>query len=104
MSAHKPTQEEIKERIKKKRKQRKYNLPVVGHFADRSVLFTSINQAFEATGIHYTLIFESCIGKIRNAGGATWEFQKGNHYIKYKAYYINYQDRYTRFSSFTSQY
>jgi hypothetical protein len=100
MAHEKPTPEEVKERIKKKRKQRKYNLPVIGYFADRTVLFHSINQAFEATGIHYTLIFESCIGKIHSAGNAVWEFQKGNHYIKYKAYYINFQDKYTRFSTF----
>jgi len=100
MAIEKPTPEEVRDRIKKKRKQRKYNLPVIGHFADRSVLFHSINQAFETTGIHYTLIFESCIGKIHSAGNVVWEFQKGNHYIKYKAYYINYQDKYTRFSSF----
>ena len=98
---HKPTPEEVMERIKKKRKQKKYNLPVIGHFADRSVLFDSINQAYEATGIHYTLIFESCIGKIRTAGNSVWEYKKGNHYIKYKAYYINHQDKYTRFSSFS---
>ena len=100
MSVHKPTNEEVQARIKRKRKQRKYNLPVIGHFADKSVLFDSINQAYEATGIHYTLIFESCIGKVRSAGNVMWEFQKGNHYIKYKAYYINYQEKYTRFSSF----
>ncbi|MDR2037091.1 MAG: hypothetical protein LBQ60_04135 [Bacteroidales bacterium] len=97
---HQPTPEEIKARIEKKKKQRKYNLPVIGHFADRSVLFKSIIQAYEATGIHYTLIFEACIGKIYKAGNVVWEYQKGNHYIKYKAYYINVQDKYTRFSSF----
>ena len=100
MSAHKPSYEEVQTRIMRKRKQRKYNLPVIGHFADRSVLFDSINQAHEATGIHYTLIFESCIGKVHTAGNVVWEYQKGNHYIKYKAYYINYQEKYTRFSSF----
>ncbi len=100
MSVHKPTSEEIKARIQKKKKQRKYNLPVIGHFADRSVLFDSIIQAYEATHIHYTLIFEACIGKIHKAGDVVWEYQKGNHYIKYKAYYINYQGKYTRFSSF----
>ena len=100
MSVHKPTKEEVQEKINRKRKQKKYNLPVIGHFADRSVLFDSINQAYEATGIHYTLIFEACIGKVRTAGNAVWEYKKGNHYIKYKAYYINYQEKYTRFSPF----
>ena len=100
MSIHKSTPEEIQERINRKKKQRKYNVPVIGHFADRSVLFDSILQAYEATNIHYTLIFESCIGKIHSAGNVVWEYKKGNHYIKYKAYYINHQDKYTRFSSF----
>jgi len=99
-SIHKPTPEEVKAKIKKKMKQKKYNLPVIGHFADRSVLFKSILQAYEATNIHYTLIFEACIGKIHTAGNAVWEYQKGNHYIKYKAYYINHLDKFTRFSSF----
>ncbi len=100
MAIHKPTPEEVRARINKKKKQKKYNLPVIGHFADRSVLFDSIMQAHEATNIHYTLIFEACIGKIHKAGNVVWEYQKGNHYIKYKAYYINIQDKYTRFSSF----
>ena len=100
MAIHKPTPVEIREKINRKKRQLKYNLPVIGHFADRSVLFDSIIQAYDATNIHYTLIFESCIGKIRTAGNAVWEYKKGNHYIKYKAYYINYQDKYTRFSSF----
>jgi hypothetical protein len=100
MAHQKPTPEEIKARVERKKKQKKYNLPVIGHFADRSVLFNSIIQAYEATHIHYTLIFESCIGKIHTAGNVVWEYQKGNHYIKYKAYYINVQDKYTRLSSF----
>ena len=100
MSVHKLTHEEVKERVEKKRRQKKYNLPVIGHFADKSVVFNSIIQASEATGIHYALIFESCIGKIRTAGNVMWEYKKGNHYIKYKAYYINYQEKYTRFAAF----
>ena len=99
-SIHKPTPEEVQAKIRKKMKQKKYNLPVIGHFADRSVLFNSIMQAYEATNIHYTLIFEACIGKIHTAGNAVWEYQKGNHYIKYKAYYINHLDKFTRFSTF----
>ncbi|MDR1865433.1 MAG: hypothetical protein LBR08_07665 [Bacteroidales bacterium] len=100
MAYHKQTPEEIKAKIDKKLKQRKYHLPVIGHFADRSVLFASILQASEVTGLHYSLIFESCIGKIYTAGNIVWEYQKGNHYIKYKAYYINVQDKYTRYSTF----
>jgi RNA 3'-terminal phosphate cyclase len=100
MSYHTPTAEEVGARIAKKKKQRKYHLPVIGHFADRSVLFDSILHASEVTGIHYSLIFEACIGKIYKAGNIVWEYQKGNHFIKYKAYYINVQDKYTRYSTF----
>lgn len=77
----------------RKRSQRKYQLPVIGHFKDRSVEFKSILQAERATGVHYTLIFEACIGKIYKAKNVVWEFKKGNHYIKYKAYYINAQEQ-----------
>ena len=100
MAYHKPTPEEVRARVEKKKKQKKYNLPIIGYFADRQVLFNSIIQAYEATGIHYTLIFEACIGKIHKAGSVVWEYKKGNHYIKYKAYYINIQDKYTRLSTF----
>jgi len=85
-----------KSALEKKRKQKKYNLPVIGHFADRSVEFKSILEAEAVTGIHYTMIFEACIGKIFKAKGVIFEFKKGNHYIKYKAYYINAKEKYTR--------
>ena len=52
------------------------------------------------TGINYTLIFEACIGKSYKAKNVHWEFKKGNHYIKYKAFYINAQESYTRYSGF----
>ena len=80
----------------RKRMQKKYNLPVIGHFADRSIEFNSILEAEAVTGIHYTMIFEACIGKIFKAKGVIFEFKKGNHYIKYKAYYINAREKYTR--------
>lgn len=80
-----------KEAIEAKRMQKKYHLPVIGHFGDRSVEFKSILEAEAATNIHYTLIFEACIGKIFKAKNVIWEFKKGNHYIKYKARYINAQ-------------
>ena len=86
----------INEGAKKKRAQKKYSLPVIGHFADRSVEFKSILEAEMITGICYTLIFEACIGKIFKAKNVHWEFKKGNHYIKYKAFYINAQTNYTR--------
>ena len=44
--------EEAKERGLAKQSQRKYHLPVIGHFADRSVRFESILHASRATGIH----------------------------------------------------
>ena len=100
MAHRKLTPQEVEERIIKKKRQKKFSLPVIGHFADRSVAFDSIIQAYEATGIHYSLIFESCIGKIHTAGKAVWEYKKGNHYIRYKAFYINHQEKFTRFSSF----
>ena len=84
----------------KKRSQKKYHFPVIGHFADRSVEFSSIIEAEAATGINYTLIFEACIGKIFKAKNVIWEYKKGNHYIKYKAYYINVQESYTRKGGF----
>lgn len=93
--------EEAKERIYVKRSQKKYHLPVIGHFSDRSVRFNSIMEAWKATGIHYTLIFEACIGKIYKAKNVIWEFERGNHFIKYKAFYINAQESYTRQTGLT---
>lgn len=90
----------ISKQIMKKRAQKKYHLPVIGHFAERSVEFKNILEAEQVTGINYTLIFEACIGKIYKAKNVHWEFKKGNHYIKYKAYYINAQDSYTRVGGF----
>ena len=87
-------------RALKKRAQKKYHLPVIGHFADASIEFSSILEAEMATGINYTLIFEACIGKIFKAKNVMWEYKKGNHYIKYKAYYINVQETYTRKGGF----
>lgn len=91
-----PRKKIINPQVLKKRSQKKYHLPVIGHFADRSVEFKSILEAEAVTGINYTLIFEACIGKIFKAKNVIWEYKKGNHYIKYKAYYINVQESYTR--------
>lgn len=90
----------VNDGAKKKRAQKKYSLPVIGHFADRSVEFKSILEAEQITGINYTLIFEACIGKIFKAKNVHWEFKKGNHYIKYKAFYINAQESYSRVGGF----
>jgi hypothetical protein len=78
----------MNERVIKKRAQRKYHVPVIGHFADKSVRFNSILDAERITGINYNLIFEACLGKIYRAGNALWEFEKGNHYIRYRANYL----------------
>ena len=80
----------------KKLTNKKYQVPVIGHFANKSIEFKSIIDASSATGIHYTLIFEACIGKIFKAKNVIWEFKKGNHYIKYKAFYINASTSYKR--------
>lgn len=80
----------------KKLTNKKYHVPVIGHFANKSIEFKSIMDASAATGIHYTLIFEACIGKIYKAKNVIWEFKKGNHYIKYKAFYINASTNYKR--------
>ena len=96
MSGHIIDSNETKERILAKRSQRKYYLPVIGHFADRRVRFNSIMEASKATGIHYTLIFEACIGKIYKAKNVIWEYERGNHFIKYKAFYLNIRDSYSR--------
>lgn len=90
----------LNEGAKRKRAQKKYSLPVIGHFADRSVEFKSILEAEQITGINYSLIFEACIGKIFKAKNVHWEFKKGNHYIRYKAFYINAQVNYTRVGGF----
>lgn len=74
--------------ISRKRAQKRFNVPVIGHFADKSIRFNSILQAEKVTGISYMLIFESCISKIYKARNVYWEFENGTHFIKYKAHYM----------------
>ena len=74
--------------VNKKRMQRRYNLPVIGHFANKSIRFSSILEAEEYTGISYTLIFEACVGKIYKARNVYWEFENGMHFIRYKSFYV----------------
>jgi len=76
-----------------KRNQKKYNLPVIGYFGDKNVRFNTILQAEQVTGINYNLIFEACVGKIYRAGNVLWEFEKGNHFIRYKAYYLRAKEK-----------
>jgi len=73
-----------------KRRQKRFNVPVIGHFADRSIRFNSIIEAERITGISYTLIFEACVGKIYKARNVYWEFENGIHFIHYKAFYLRY--------------
>lgn len=63
-------------RLLMKRHQKKYNVPVIGHFGDKSVRFKTILEAEKIIGINYNLIFEACIGKIYRAGNVYWEFEK----------------------------
>ena len=77
----------------KKRRQKRFNVPVIGHFANRSIRFNSILEAEVITGISYTLIYEACVGKIYKARNVFWEFENGAHYIHYKAFYIRYKQK-----------
>ena len=86
----------VKEMIMKKYSQRKFHLPVIGHFADRSVMFNTIMEAAQVCKINPMMIFEACIGKIYKAHNAYWEYEKGNHYLKYKAFYIRTHTTYNR--------
>jgi hypothetical protein len=79
--------------VDRKRSYKRYNLPVIGHFADRSIRFNTILEAERITGISYTLIFESCIGKLHKARNVFWEFEKGNHFLRYKAHYMRLQQK-----------
>lgn len=84
----------INKKVLQKRSQRKYNIPIIGHFANRSIRFNSILEAEKLLGIPYHLIFEAAIGKIKGAskpgeiGLSFWEYENGMDWLKYKAYYI----------------
>ncbi len=87
-------------KTRNKRKQLKYNLPIIAHFANKSVRFDSIIQASDMLKAHYHLIFEAVIGKISKAGGAHWEFENGIHWLKYKSHYIRHKQNYNRLIGF----
>jgi len=53
----------MNEKVIHKRSQRKYHVPVIGHFADKSVRFNSIVDAERITGINYNLILKPALGK-----------------------------------------
>lgn len=63
----------------------KYNVPVIGHFGTHSILYKSILEAEQLTGINYHNIFDACIGRTWKAGMVHWEYENGRHWIKYKA-------------------
>lgn len=86
--------------LKIEKNKKKYNLPIIGHFRDKSIRFDSIVQAHEATGINYHLIFENAIGKIRSAMGSYWEYENGAHWLKYRAQYIRKKNNYMRIIGF----
>jgi hypothetical protein len=71
---------------KKKRKERRYNVPVIGYLKEGKVRFDSILKAEEETGINYNLIFESAIGKIFCL--THWEFENKEDEIQYKNKYV----------------
>lgn len=86
--------------VEEKRRKRRFNVPVIGHFDDGSYEFNSIIEAEEETGINYNLIFENCIGKIHSARGTYWEYVDGKNWIKYRSQYIRDVRKYTRFVGF----
>lgn len=83
-----------------KRVQKRFALPVIGHFADKSVRFNSIMEASEITGINHYVIFDNIVGKIVSGGGVHWEYEDGKNWIKYKSKYIVKQNNYTRLTGF----
>ncbi len=70
-----------------KRSRKRFHLPVIAHFANRSIRFNSIIEAERLTGVNYTLIFEACIRKLYKAGNIYWEFENKEHYLMYKDHY-----------------
>jgi hypothetical protein len=96
----------VNDGVLKKLKQKKYNVPIIGHFSDKSILFSSIIQASNITGIPYHLIFDNAIGKIKSASRvgflnkSYWEFENGVHYLKYKSHDIRHKSNYKRITGF----
>ena len=90
----------MNQKILERRAQRRYNIPIIGHFSNGSRQFSSILEAESQTGISYHLIFDNCIGKIRSASGSQWEYVDGKDWIKYRAKYIRDVRKYTRHVNF----
>ena len=76
------------EAVLKLKSQEKYNVPVIGHFLNESIKYNSILEAEELTDISYHLIFDACIGRIKKAGMASWEYENGKYWIKYRAKHL----------------
>lgn len=83
-----------------KRVQKRFLLPIIGHFADKDVRFDSIMQASDILGINHYVIFDNIIGKIKSGGGVYWEYEDGKNWIKYKSRYLVRQDNYMRLTGF----
>jgi hypothetical protein len=90
----------INQKVIEGKKQKKYNVPVIGHFNDKSIRFNSILEVERLLDISYHLLYEACIGKIKMAGGAIWEYENGMDYLRYKAISIRFQQKYTRITGF----
>ncbi|MEA3295807.1 MAG: hypothetical protein U9Q27_01525 [Patescibacteria group bacterium] len=76
------------EKTLKYRSHPKFNVPVIGHFSDKSIRYNSILDAEKLTGINYHNIFDACVGRIYRAGLVYWEFENGRHWIKYHAKHV----------------
>ena len=90
----------VNKQSEKKKKERKFNVPIIGHFSLRSIKFNTILEASEFTGISHYLIFENAIGKIKSARNVHWEFEDGKDWLKYKAQHIRHQRKYTKYTGF----
>lgn len=90
----------MNQQVTKELSKKKYNLPVIGHFADKSVRFESIIEAAKITGISYHLIFEAAINKIKSAKSVQWEYENGAHWLKYKSQYVRQQHNYMKLTGF----
>ena len=80
----------------------RYNLPVIGHFPNKSIRYNSIIEASKQTGINHHLIFEAAIGKIKSAQNTHWEYEDRVMYLKYKKFYIRQQSNYMKSVPFTN--
>jgi len=90
----------IKRNSSYKYSERKYNIPIIGHFNNKSIRFNSIMEASYIVDVSPYVIFEACIGKIKKARDIYFEYENGTDWIKYKASHIRQQRKYTKFMGF----